>query len=81
VIAANRIGAKRCMWLVGLAATTEVIRRNEVLLRTVYRESRAQVGSPKAQGVDSKNRQRLRQGRGYVRGSAASIVREKLRSK
>ena len=38
--AANRIGAKRCMWLVGRAATAEVTRRNDVLLRTVYRESR-----------------------------------------
>jgi hypothetical protein len=34
--AANRIGAKQCMWLVGRATAAEVTRRGEVLLRTVY---------------------------------------------
>jgi hypothetical protein len=38
--AANRIGEKLCMWLVGRATAAEVTRREDALLRSVYRESR-----------------------------------------
>jgi hypothetical protein len=38
--AANRIGEMQCMWLVGRATAAEVTRRNDALLRSVYRESR-----------------------------------------
>jgi hypothetical protein len=44
VIAANRIGAKLCMWLVGRTTTTEVTRRNDALLGLVYRELRGKAG-------------------------------------
>jgi hypothetical protein len=44
-MAANRVGAKLTMWLVGRATEAEVTRCKDALLRSVYREPRLRVGT------------------------------------